>query len=236
MPKNIIKQADKVLVSFYKLIMQSGEKKFALEDVAVAVWKDDPDEFCMRGYKEHPDVERIRRVISNLISRGYVNGNVGSYKITDRGMEIAKMIKEGKKGGGKIKSVESAGTSRRLQREIDRLLSSKIILDYVAAKAKGEKLDLLESDFFQFLGTTPRAIYDDNGKPFKDRYEIITKELIPFCKKSGKEDKKAILIIEVWQALEKKFNDKINKWLNGTREKLEKRGSQESHLKNSTKF
>ena len=209
------KQTDKVLLSFYKLITKMKEKKFALEDIAVTVWKDDPDEFSMRGYREHPDVERIRRVISNLISRGYVIGNVESYKITEKGMAVAETLKSGNSSNKKIKSIESAGISRRIRRERDRLLSSKIIIDYLASKSKGEKLELLESDLFQFLGTTSRSVYDDKGSVFKERYKIVTKELIPFCKKVEKEDKKAVLIIEVWNALQHKFNDKIIKWLNG---------------------
>ncbi len=214
MHSNLVRQADKLLLSVYNLSRGGSNKKFALEDIAVVAWKDDPSEFCMRGYKEHPDVKRIERIISSLKSRKLITGNANNYSITPKGIDFATAIKSGKNIEKAFKITESAEASRKIRSELERLEQSKMVVDYVSARAKGEKLELLESDFFQFLGTTPRSIYDDKGKTFKERYAIIKDELIPFCKKASKDDKKAALIIDIWNELQTKFGEKITKWLN----------------------
>jgi len=206
-------QTDKVLLSFYKLTKFGKEKRLALEDVAVMAWKDNPTVFCMRGYKEHPDVKRIERILSNLKSNGFITGGVANYKLTDKGVLMAAGLEKGGEKKEHIKIVDSAEASRRVHIEIERLKTSRIIREYLEMKAKGKVLELLESDLFEFLGTTPRSIYDNKGKVFKERYTLMNSEVVPFCKKAGDADKFGVLITEIWSALLKKFDVKIKKWL-----------------------
>lgn len=205
-------QSEKVLVSFYNFLKNNDAKKFPIEDVAVVVWKDHPNDFCLRGYKEHPDVERIRRVISSLVSDGYVMGNVYGYKITEKGEKYADIISNKKNGGKDSNIIENSIASRKLHAEIERLLASKIYREYSKSRIDGEKLDLLESDFFEFLGTSPRSLSSEKEKKqlFLPKYNFMIKEIIPFCKTNSKDDSNAASLVELWSLLFTKFGKIID--------------------------
>lgn len=205
-----ITQAEKVLFSFYNLAKRSKEKKFALEDVAVKVWKDCPAEFCMRGYIDHPDVKRIERIISNLTSRGYLVGTVHGYALTQKGITFAQTLNPANVDMD-IKITSSAEASRKLQMEINRIIQSKIFKEYVKAQNSSDNLEFLESDFFEFLGTSPRSLNSDKERKtlFKPKYEFMVNELVPFCKKNSKTDNNAASISKLWDALFQNFSHLI---------------------------
>ncbi|MGC8621859.1 MAG: hypothetical protein ACP5U0_08110 [Caldisphaera sp.] len=204
-------QTEKILLSFYSLMLRTEKKKIVLEDVAVAAWKDNPTEFCMRGYKEHPDVERIRRVLSKLVSEGYISGNVNGYKITEKGEIIANSLQNKESTKEVIPAIENAEASRKLRSEMLRLINSKIFREFLNAKATSKKIDLLESDFFEFLGTSPRSIGSSREKRlmFIPKYKFMTEEVLPFCKAHAEKDHNAALILELYKLLYDKFGNLI---------------------------
>lgn len=209
-----LSKSEKALLIIHQLTIQkSSNKKVTVEDVAVALWKKYPNEFCMKGYPQYPNVD-IQKYITKLLAKRLITGGVYNYAITAKGVEYAESLNSGKSKERAISIVETAELERNIRKEIERIVSSKLFRDYTVAKVEKKELDLLESDLFQFLGLTTRSLVEDKGKIFKDRYILVTKELVPFCAKK-KDDSKALLIVELWTKLEEKFGNQIHMWFNG---------------------
>jgi hypothetical protein len=65
-----------------------AQRAFTLEDVAVIAWQVYPQDFCLRGYPQHPDIRRVSCIFSGpkgLVRQGWVRalGN-GLYCLADR--------------------------------------------------------------------------------------------------------------------------------------------------------
>ncbi len=88
MIKSKISQADKVLISAYELA--KNKKVFSAEDLTVKSWELYKDDFCLMGYKDHPNSNQIYTFLMNkngpLIKNGWIK-KIGQkqYKISDSG-------------------------------------------------------------------------------------------------------------------------------------------------------
>jgi hypothetical protein len=71
--------------------------------------------------------------------------------------------------------------------------------------------EFIESDFFDFIGTSSRSLSTNEKHAFSIRYNIITKDVIPFCEKIGSSDIPASKIAELWYELSQKFKNLIDK-------------------------
>ncbi len=206
MQSNQRSQSDKVLLTFYRLNKDEDGRKLALEDIAVNAWKDNPTEFCLRGYKDHPDVKRIERIISNLKSLGFIRGNAYNYRLTPDGIKYVQGLSN-IQNKGNIKIKDTAETSRTMRAEILRIIRSRIFREYTEAKNSSKTVVFLESDFFEFLGTSARSLGTPKERKqfFLPKYNLIVNEVIPFCKKNAKTDRDAAVVIELWNILFEKF-------------------------------
>lgn len=201
-------QVDKILKTLYKLNESDHTgHKFPIEDITINAWKTYPSEFCIRGYKEYPDIERIRRIVSTVVSKGYAIGNVSGYKITQKGIDYVKNLELWRNKEKAIRITDTSEATRLVHEELSRIMSSKVFRDYTSSKINGTDLELLESDLFQFLGTSPRSLSSVKEKTqlFLPKYRFMVNELIPFCKINAKTDKSAEMIVELWDTLFKKF-------------------------------
>ena len=197
MDKKNLNKSEMILVALYKLYQQKNTR-ITLEDVAVKAWELYPKDFCMRGYPQFPNVD-IPKYITKLLDRGLVTGSVASYKITPKGVEQAEILAKGKQDQ---KGRDSKEQPRHIKTEISRLVSSKVFKYYI----KDKEIDFVQSDLFDFLGTSPRS-FTSKDRTFNERYNTVVKEVIPFCKKIKNNDNDAKIILELWKKLSEKFGD-----------------------------
>ena len=98
---NTLTVSDKLLIASFKL-EQKGKSPFSAEDLVVSAWKNFPDTFGLRGYRDnngklnYPDSNRVFAEIMGskpIRKKGYLM-KVGTktYKLTESGREYAKFL------------------------------------------------------------------------------------------------------------------------------------------------
>lgn len=203
MKKDELNKSEKVLLAIYEL-NKSEKNKITVEDVAVKLWKIWPSEFCMRGYPKYPNND-IQKHITKPLNNNWLTGGVYGYKLTEKGKNYVKQLKNIKSNKQKREIINEQ--PRFIKTEFSRIINSKVFKYY----SQDKKIDFLESDLFDFLGTSPRSLSTKDRNVFLTRYNIVVKDVLPFCKKIAEKDEEAKKIIEIWRKLWDKFKDLLSK-------------------------
>jgi len=203
MKKEDLNKSEKILIAIYELDKDRKEK-ITVEDVAVKLWKIWPSEFCMRGYPKYPNND-IQKHITKPLDNNWVTGGVYGYKITEKGRNYAEQLKKIKPK--KKKREEINEQPRFIKTEFTRIINSKLFKYY----SQDNKMDFLESDLFEFLGTSPRSLNTKDRNIFLTRYNSVVKDVIPFCREISDKDEEAKIIVEIWGKLSSKFKDLLSK-------------------------
>ena len=195
--------SDKILLAIYELDKKrEGGKKITKEDMVIKAWKMFPEEFCIKGYPQYPNAD-ISKYVTKLFKNNMLKGSFYNYVITDKGKEYAEgiasdnIIEKGK---------QTYSSSRQIDTEIRRIRGSKVFQLFL----KGET-EFVESDFFDFIGTSSRSLNDSNKTAFTSKYNLIFKEVLPFCEKNKEKDQEAEKIIQLTKKLIQKFGDLIHR-------------------------
>jgi len=200
MKKTELNKSEKILIAIYDL-NKIAKNKITVEDVAVKLWKIWPTEFCMRGYPKYPNND-IQKHITKPLDNNWVTGGVYGYKITEKGKNYVDQLK-----GIKSKKQNMNEQPRYIKTEFTRIINSKVFKYY----SKDKKMIFLESDLFDFLGTSPRSLNTKDRNIFLTRYNLVIKDIVPFCNKFKEKDEEAKKIMEIWEKLSKKFHELLNK-------------------------
>jgi|SRR3989338_406904 len=148
--------SDKILLAIYELDKNKlNIKKITKEEMVIKVWKMFPSDFCIKGYPQYPNAD-ISKYVTKLFKENLLKGSFYNYILTPKGKEYAEHISNKDGIGGKVTPISS---SRQIESEIKRIKGSKVFQLFL----KGEKeLEFLESDLFDFLGTSSRSLTDSN--------------------------------------------------------------------------
>jgi hypothetical protein len=193
----------KILRSIYELDKNKKERdKITKEMMVVKSWKMFPSDFSMKGYPQYPNAD-ISKYITALFRTNFLKGGFHNYKITEKGK---KFIEEEKIKKQPKKSIDKTKIPRYIEFEINRILASKVF-EYFS----GGKEDFLETDLFEFLGTSARSFKDNNQSNFLSRYNLVAKEVIPFCQKNKNLDSRLEGIVNLWKSLQNKFSSLLKK-------------------------
>jgi len=201
----VLNKSEKILLAIYEL-NKSGKDKITVEDVAIKIWQMWPSEFCMRGYPQYPNVD-IQKYITKLLNNNLINGGVYDYKITDKGRDYYDKIKNQKNQKNQKKGEVTAEQPRHIKTEMFRIINSNVFKYFI----KNKPMQFLESDFFEFLGTSARSLNVKDKNIFLIRYNTIIKDIIPYCVNIKDKDEYADKIIKLWDLLSKKFEYVIKK-------------------------
>jgi len=203
MESNNLTKSEKFLIAVYSLSPKS-KRDITIEDVAIFLWKKYPKEYCLRGYPQYPNAD-IQKHATKLFNENLMKGGVYGYKLTIKGKEYSKRILN--KSEGIIRKKGSVSSEERgyIKKHIERILKTKVFNYY----EEDEKLNLVESDLFEFMGTNARSLNTRDKKSFLTQYNIITKDIIPYCEKSNDEYHKKI--VSLWDKLLAKFQKILNK-------------------------
>jgi len=197
--------SEKILLAICELDKKrKGGEKITKEDMVIKVWKMFPEDFCIKGYPQYPNAD-ISKYVTKLFKENLLKGSFYNYIITPKGKEYAERISTGRRPSNK----EIISSSRQVESEITRIKNSKVFQVFL----KGEQ-DFIESDLFDFLGTSSRSLGDSNKTHFISKYNLIMREVIPFCEKSKERNSEAKEILTLWNILLKKFGEIITKKIN----------------------
>lgn len=164
--KQEISKRDKLLIVIYE--MSSGKQNtLKYEDIFVSAFKKYPDDFHLRGYREYPDTgDSTQRPLYNLRKDGLIQVHNKFVTLTEKGIAYAKQITRMEPSFPK-KSLQKLG--RDVMGEIERIKKTEVFQLFVTDK----KEQIVDTDFFTYLGTTVRAERTDFQARIKTVQDVI---------------------------------------------------------------
>lgn len=185
---------EKILIIIYEMSLKhKGTLKY--EDIAVRAFKRYPHDFQLRGYSEYPDTEHMSKRVYDLRRDGFIKVHSKFITLTEKGKTYAKKLIKSETGVIN-KCRESKALSRDIVGEIERIKNTEVFQLFVTNK----KEQILDTDFFTYLGTTVRSERMDFRARIKTIQDII--EVI----KTNDEHK---TIVDLHNYLFEKFNGLI---------------------------
>lgn len=186
-----LSKGDKLLIIIYE--MSSGKQNtLKYEDIFVKAFKKYPDDFHLRGYPEYPDTgDSTQRPLYNLRKDGYIQVRSKFVTLTEKGLTFAKQIINTQSN---LSRKSPQKPSRDIMNEIDRIKNTDAFQLFTIDK----KEQIVDTDFFSYLGTTVRTERTD----FRARIRTI-QDVIEVIK--TKDEYK--LIVDLHNYLFDKFKD-----------------------------
>lgn len=180
-----LSRAQKILLALYKL-SDGKQIQVRFEDIAVEAFRNFPENFQLKGYPEYPDTGDIihKPLYSELKSKGYVLSGNKYFTLTPKGLQYSKSLLniKDKNNAEKDYSGFVKFTSDQ-QKEIEAIKES----DSFRLFSQGKGEDILDIDFFNYLGVTVRT----NKFDFLGRLKTI-EDVIKACKSHNKELSKVL--------------------------------------------
>lgn len=145
-----IQRPDKILIAMYRL-SDGTTKSLKYEDIVVKAFELFPEEFALRGYPQYPDASDIHKPLYGPLKRGgHVLSANKMFRLTTKGLTYAERLTG--VSGGKAERIDRANS-----KELERLAES----DAFRLFREGQKEQILDTDFFSYLGTTVRTPKND---------------------------------------------------------------------------
>jgi len=144
------------------------KKPLKYEDVYIKAFKKYPDAFQLRGYPAYPDTELMSKKIYDLRKNGLIQIHRKFITITEKGRSFVEGFMQ-----SKIKLLSRNDISKLLSRDIanqiDRIRNTDAFQLFIANK----KEQIVDTDFFSYLGTTVRTERTDFNARIKTIKDII---------------------------------------------------------------
>jgi len=175
-------------------------KPLDYEDMVVRAWELSPKEFGLRKYPQHPDSSDLHKPLYGpLKKKGLVQNADKRFALTAKGVEVMKTLLSGKTAD--LDKGDRIGRAEK--HEVERMLKTEGWKLFV----QGQTKDILDTDFFVFVGTTVRAKRGD----FEGRL-TTTREAIESAVKYGHPDPRvAARLMEMWSYLSSQHAGLIQK-------------------------
>jgi len=183
---------DKIIVILYQM-SQGSRAVLNFEDVIVKLFKQYPKDFHLRGYPQYPDSSNHQSFYS-LRRDGLIQIRNKLVSLTEKGLTYAhKLVNIQKNFSNKY----SQEISRDKLNEIERIKNTDAFKLFITNK----KDQIVDTDFFEYLGTTVRSERTD----FKARIKTVENVI-----ETIKDNNEYVKIIELHHYLLEKFNNVVN--------------------------
>lgn len=165
------------------------------EDVYVKAFKNYPVDFQLRGYPDYPDTELMSKKIYDLRKNGLIQVHRKFITITEKGETLTEKLIQSETNEPAKDSI-SKTLGRDITNQIDRIKNTEAFHLFIS----GKKDQIVDTDFFSYLGTTVRTERTD----FIARIKTV-KDVIETIKSSPAYK----LIVDLHNYLFKRFEDMI---------------------------
>jgi hypothetical protein len=162
MEKIKLSKLDKILLALGELA-DSSKKNLKFEDIVVAIFSKFPEDFHLRGYKKYPDADIIRRSLYTFRENGMLLARNMIFSLTDKGIDEANKLRS---AISKKKINIEPKLDRYVEKEIKRIKNLSAYKLYI----KGKSDNILDTDFFDFLGISVKS----DRIEFKSRMKTIS--------------------------------------------------------------
>jgi len=191
--KSVISKQDKLLIVIFEML-QGERNTLKYEDIFVKVFKKYPDTFHLRGYPEYPDTgDGTQRPLYDLRKEGLIQVRNKFVSITEKGITSAMQLTH-------TKSLSSKKTLQKLSRDITHEIDRIKNVDAFQLFVNGDKAQIVDSDFFNYLGATVRTERTDLSARIKTINDVI---------ESIKEDDEYKILVDFHNYLFEKFKEII---------------------------
>ncbi len=193
-----VTRSQKILLSLYKSA-NGTSKQVRFEDIVVEAFNSFKSDFQLRGYPQYPESGDIihKPLYSELKKLGYVTSGNKYFSLTPKGIEYAKKLLNMQSG-----NVKSQGSGIKLaasqQKELERIMQTTAFQMF----SEGKKDDILDIDFYSFLGVTVRT----NKFDFLGRYSTVEDAITASQQRSDTVYK---LLHDCFEFLKEKFRENI---------------------------
>lgn len=158
---------NKLLIVIFKMSLKQ-KKPLKYEDVYVKAFKKYPNDFQLRGYPDYPDTELMSKKIYDLRKNGFLQIHRKFITITEKGKTLAEELsRSGTKHSDK--NDLSKTLSRDILNQIERIKNT----DAFQLFANDKKDQIVDTDFFAYLGTTVRTERTDFIARIKTVKDVI---------------------------------------------------------------
>lgn len=155
-------RSQKILISLYQL-SNGTNKQIRFEDIAVTTFKNFTADFQLKGYPQYPDTGDMvhKPLYSELKKGGYVLSGNKYFSLTPKGIVYAKKLLRVSEKDESDKTSTYVKLTADQQKELDRLRASAAVDLFM----NGKKEEILDIDFYSYLGVTVRTNkYDFLGR------------------------------------------------------------------------
>lgn len=161
-----LSKREKLLIVIYK--MSSGKQNtLKYEDIFVKAFKQYPDDFHLRGYSEYPDTgDSTQRPLYNLRKDGFIQVHNKFVTLTEKGIIFVQQLINTQ---SHLPDKTTQKLSRDIMSEIDRIKNTDAFQLFVTDK----KDQIVDTDFFSYLGTTVRTERTDFRSRIKTIQDVI---------------------------------------------------------------
>jgi len=157
--KHNLSKKDKILIVLYEMV-QGSHVALKYEDVIVKLFKKYPENFHLKGYPEYPDTSN--QSFYGLRKEGLIQVRNKFVTLTEKGITFAKWLLN-------TKSFSQQKESQKLTRDIINEIERARKTDAFRLFISNKKEQIVDTDFFSYLGTTVRAERTD----FRARVKIM---------------------------------------------------------------
>lgn len=162
MEKIKLKKLDKILLAL-KELSASSKKNLKFEDIVVAIYKKFPEDFHLRGYREFPDADIIRRKLYRFREDGILLARNMIFSLTDKGIDEADKLR-------KAISRKEIKTEPKLDRYVEKEMKRIKNLNSFKSFVGGKSDSILDTDFFDYLGISVKS----DKIEFKSRMKTVS--------------------------------------------------------------
>ena len=158
---------EKLLIAIYEMsLKQTNPLKY--EDVYVRAFKKYSTDFQLRGYPDYPDTELMSKKIYDLRKNGLIQVRKKFITITEKGKTYTEqLIQSGTNEPNQDILLKTL--SRDIINQIDRIKNTEAFQLFAADK----KDQIVDTDFFSYLGTTVRTERTDFIARIKTVKDVI---------------------------------------------------------------
>jgi hypothetical protein len=149
-----LSRGEKILLVLYELSGKS-HKSIRYEDIVVAAYKKYPDDFHLKGYPEYPESgDLVHKPLYDYKKKGLVLAGNKMFALTEKGVVATEALAKAISGH---QVVNTERVTRDIEKEVSRISKTTGFNLFV----NGEHDSIVDTDFFDYLGTTVRTARND---------------------------------------------------------------------------
>mgnify|MGYP001612603217 CR=1 FL=1 len=161
---------EKILIYIYETT-KGTQGKLRFEDIVVGLYKKYTNEFTLRGYPGYPDSEGVSKELyrESMKRSGLIDHNNKIFSLTELGIARAEEILGSNSKLYQHKNSTTEKIPRFAINEINRIKSTEGFNLF----STGDRDSITDTDFFNYLGITPRTSKNDFLMRFKTLEKVL---------------------------------------------------------------